>query len=69
MGVVLYNDGYQLIKRFILLQLIQILTPGSNLIHFNEHQKEVGVRTYTLKIEEKHMKSLYCLININTERK
>ena len=30
---------------FILLQLIQVLTPGSNLINFNEDQKEVGVCT------------------------
>ena len=30
---------------FILLQLIQVVTPGSNLIDFNEDQKEVGVGT------------------------
>ena len=30
---------------FILLQLIQVLTPGSNLINFYEDQKEVGVGT------------------------
>ena len=44
-GVVLYNKGYQMIELFILLQLIQVLTPGSNLINFYEDQKEVGVRT------------------------
>ena len=44
MGVVLNNKGYQMIELFILLQLIQVLTPGSNLIHFYEDQKEVGVR-------------------------
>ena len=42
MGVV--NKGYQMIELFILLQLIQVLTPGSNLINFYEDQKEVGVR-------------------------
>ena len=79
-GVVLYNKGYQMIELFILLQLIQVLTPGSNLIIFYEVQKEVGLRTYILrkqgmirnfqlKLEEKHMESLYCLMNINTERK
>ena len=40
MGVVLYNKGYQMIELFVLLQLIQVLTPGSNY----EDQKEVGVR-------------------------
>ena len=45
MGVVLYNKGYQMIELFILLQLIQVLTPSSNLINFYEDQKEVGVRT------------------------
>ena len=45
MGVVLYNKGYQMIELFILPQLIQVLTPGSNLINFYEDQKEVGVRT------------------------
>ena len=44
MGVVLYNKGYQMIELFILLQLIQVLTPGLNLIHFYEEQKEVEVR-------------------------
>ena len=44
-GVVLYNKGYQMIELFILLQLIQVLTPDSNLIKFYEDQKEVGVRT------------------------
>ena len=44
-GVVLYNMGYQMIELFILLQLIQVLTPGSNLINFYEDQTEVGVRT------------------------
>ena len=45
-GVVLYNKGYQMIELFILLQLKQVLTPGSNLIiNFYEDQKEVGVRT------------------------
>ena len=79
-GVVLYNKGYQMIELFILLQLLQVLTPGSNLIHFYEDQKEVGVRTsisrkygmirnFQLKMEEKHIESLYCLMNINTERK
>ena len=29
-GVVLYNKWYQIIELFILLQLIQVLTPGSN---------------------------------------
>ena len=42
MGVVLNNKGF---KVFILLQLIQVLTPGSNLINFYEDQKEVVVRT------------------------
>ena len=83
MGVVLYNKGYQMIELFILLQLIQVLTPGSNLINFNEDQKAVGVRTsishkkgmirnFHLKMEKKHMESLYCLMNITkctTERK
>ena len=31
MKVVLYNEGYQMIELFILLQLIQVLVPGSNL--------------------------------------
>ena len=44
-GEVLYNKGYQMIELFILMQLIQVLTPGSNLINFYEVQKEVGVRT------------------------
>ena len=44
-GVVLYNKGYQMIELFILLQLIEILTPGSNLIDFYKDQNEVGVRT------------------------
>ena len=43
MGVVLNNKGYQMIELFILLQLIQVLTPSSNLINFYEDQKEVGV--------------------------
>ena len=64
MGVGLYNKGYQMIELFILLQLIQVLTPNSNSIYFNEDQKEVW-----LKMEEKHMESLYCLTNINSERK
>ena len=34
-----------MIELFILLQLIQVLTSGSNLINFYEGQKEVGVRT------------------------
>ena len=42
MGVVLNNKGYQMIELFILLQLIQVLTPGSNLINFYEDQKELG---------------------------
>ena len=45
MGVVLFNKGYQMIEPFILLQLIQVLTPGSNLIDFNEVQYEVWFRT------------------------
>ena len=48
---------------------------------FYEDQKEVGVRTsilhkwgilsrnFQLKMDEKHMESLYCLMNMNTERK
>ena len=44
MGVVLYDKGYQMIELFILLQLIQVLTPDSNLINFYEDQKEVSVR-------------------------
>ena len=44
-GVVLYNKGYQMIELFNLLQLIQVLTSGSNLINFYEDQKEVGVRS------------------------
>ena len=44
MGVVLNNKGYQMIELFILLQLIQVLTSGSNLINFYADQKEVGVR-------------------------
>ena len=44
MGVVLNNEGYQMIELFILLQLTQVLTPGSNLINFYEDKKEVGVR-------------------------
>ena len=69
-----------MIELFILLQLIQVMTPGSNLIIFYEDQKEVGLRTsishksgmicnFKLKMEEKHMELLYCLMNINTERK
>ena len=34
-----------MIELFILLQLIQVLTTGSNLINFYEDQKEVEVRT------------------------
>ena len=45
MGVVLCKKGYQMIELFTLLQLTQVLTPGSNLINFYEDQKEVGVRT------------------------
>ena len=59
-----------MIELFILLQLIQVLTTGSNLINFCEDQKEVGVRTsishksgtirnFQLILEEKHMESLY----------
>ena len=69
-----------MIELFILLQLVQVLTPGSNLINFYEDQKEVGlhtsishrygiIRNFKLKMEEKHMETLYCLININTEHK
>ena len=79
-GVVLHNKVYQMIELFILLQLIQVLTPGSNLINVDKDQKEVGMRTFIahnsgmicnfkLKSEEKHMESLYCLMNINTKRK
>ena len=35
-----------MIELFI-LRFIQVLTPGSNLIHFYEDQTEVGVRTCT----------------------
>ena len=45
MGVVLYNKVYQMIELFILMQLIQVLTPDSNSIKFYEDQKMVGVRT------------------------
>ena len=45
MEIVLYNKGYQMLKVFILLQLIQVLTPGKNLLFFYEEQNEVGVRT------------------------
>ena len=41
----MYTKGHQMIELCILLQLIQVLTPGSNLINFYEDQKEVGVRT------------------------
>ena len=34
-----------MVELLILLQLLQVLTPGSNLINFYENQKEVGVRT------------------------
>ena len=34
-----------MIELFILLQLIQVLSPGSNLMNFYEDQKEVWVRT------------------------
>ena len=47
MGVVLYNKGHQMIELFILLQLIQDLTSGSNLLNFYEDQKEVGMCTCT----------------------
>ena len=33
-----------MIELFILLQLIQVLTLGSNLINVYEEQKEVGMR-------------------------
>ena len=36
-------SNYQMIELFILLQLIQVLTPDSNLINFYEDQKEVQV--------------------------
>ena len=45
MGVVLCNKGNQMKKKFILLELIQLLIPGANLINFYEDQMEVGVRT------------------------
>ena len=38
MGVVLYNKECQMIELFIQLQLVQVLTPGPNLINFYEHQ-------------------------------
>ena len=41
MGVDLYNERYQMIELFILLQLLQGLTPGSNLINLYEDQREV----------------------------
>ena len=44
MGVVPYNKRYQMIELFILLQFIQVLTLGFNLINFYEDQKEAGVR-------------------------
>ena len=34
-----------MVELFILLQLLNVLTPDSNLINFYEDQKEVGVRT------------------------
>ena len=34
-----------MIELSILMQLIQVLTPGLNLINLYEDQKEVGVRT------------------------
>ena len=34
-----------MIELFILLQLIQVLTPCSNLINFYEDQNEEGMRT------------------------
>ena len=69
-----------MIEVFILLQLIQVLTPGLNLMNCYEDQKEVGVRTsishkygmirnIKLKMEEKHMESPFCWRNFNTERK
>ena len=45
MGVFLYDKGYQMIEIFILLQVMQVLTPGSNLINVYEDQKEVEVHT------------------------
>ena len=45
MGEVVYNKGYQMIELYILMQLRQVLTPGSNLIIFYEDQKKIGVRT------------------------
>ena len=36
------KDAISMIELFISLQLIQILTPGSNLINFYEDQKKVG---------------------------
>ena len=64
-----------MIELFILLQLIQVLTPGSNLINLYQDQKEVGVRTsishklgmirnFQLKMGEKHMESLYSKLRI-----
>ena len=37
-----------MLELFILLQLIHVLTPGSNLINFYEDKKEVGVHTSIL---------------------
>ena len=34
-----------MIELFILIQLIHVLTPDSNLINLYEDQREVGVRT------------------------
>ena len=45
MEVVLHNKGYKMVELFILLQWIQVLILGSNLIIFYEDQKEEGVRT------------------------
>ena len=84
MGVVLYNKGYQMIELFIPLQLIQVLTPGSNLINFYTDQKEVGCvcifhinKVWFVILSKKKkwkkntfMESMYnCLMNINSERK
>ena len=45
MEVVLYYKRYQMIELFILLRLIQVLTPGSNLLISYEEQNKVWVRT------------------------
>ena len=43
MEVVLYNKGYQMIELLILLQLIQVLTLGSNLLIFSAPEPKAQV--------------------------